>query len=529
MTMARKIKDKTIPCLRHSHGATQLIVDGKPLVLLAGELHNSSASSLAYLEGVWARVVAAHCNAVSVPVSWELVESEEGIFDFTLVDGILEGARRHGLRVIPIWFGTWKNALSTYVPAWVKTDVARFPRAQTAPGVSSHCISPLSDEAGRCDARAFAAVMRHLSVNDRSEQTVVMVQVENEAGLLGAPRDYSPAAEAAFAGPVPATLTAYLREHRAGLTTDVRAGWEGAGARDTGSWSEVFGGAAPEVFMAWHVARFTDRVAAAGKAQYPLPMFANAWLVQQAGERPGAYPSGGPVAKMMDVWRAAAPYIDALAPDIYLPDFQAVCAEYARSGNPLIIPEATKYTAAANVFPAIGTYDALCFAPFGIDSLERPEALAESYTALAHMMPLIAAHQGTGRMIGFAQGQGLRVQSPNGPGIQQRSTPVRLELGGYHLDISFSPDQAEGPTPGRGLIIAVSDAEYYVVASNCTVKWGAKPDDRRVPEFVSVDEGHFVDGQWRHGRRLNGDEACGEYQKFGPGLATRRVVMHSFQ
>lgn len=527
--MARKITTKAIPCLRRSHGVTHLIVDGKPLLLLAGELHNSSASSLAYLDGVWARVVAARCNAVSVPVSWELVEPEEGVFDFTLVDGILDGARRHGLRVIPIWFGTWKNALSTYVPAWVKTDVARFPRAQTAPGVRSHCISPLSGDACRCDARAFAALMRHLAKHDRKEQTVVMVQVENEAGLLGAARDYSPAAEAAFAGPVPIALTAYLREHRGELTTDVRASWEGAGVRAAGSWSEVFGGAAPEVFMAWHVARFTDRVAEAGKAEYALPMFVNAWLVQQTGERPGSYPSGGPVAKMMDIWRAAAPCIDALAPDIYLPDFQAVCAEYARSGNPLIIPEATKYTAAANVFPAMGTYDALCFAPFGIDSLERPEVLAESYGALAHLMPLIAAHQGTGRMIGFAQGHVIRVQSPNGPWVQQQSTPVRVELGGYHLEISFSADQAESMTPGRGLIIAVSDTEYYVVAANCIVKWGAKADDQRVPEFVSVDDGYFVDGQWRHGRRLNGDEAWGEYQQFGPALAMRRVVMHSFQ
>jgi beta-galactosidase GanA len=502
-----------LPYLRRDGTRTQFIVDGQPFLLLAGEIHNSSASSLAYMEEhVWGVLTATACNTALVPVYWELLEPEEGHFDFTLVDGLLDGARQRGLRLVLLWFGTWKNAMSTYAPPWVKQDLTRFPRAELVRGVPAGTISALSAEAGQADARAFAALLRHLQEVD-GEHTVLMMQVENEPGVLGGARDVSPAANAAYAGPVPAALMTSLAARRAELLPEFQAIWSAAGGRTEGTWEEVFGGDAPEVFMAWHTARFLEAVTAAGKAEYPLPMYANAWLVQPWGARPGAYPSGGPVAKLLDVWRAAAPSLDALAPDIYRPDFQTVCAEYARAGNPLIIPESPTRGAEARAFSALATYDALCFAPFGLDSLADPARLAETYRTLAQMIPLVAEHQGTGRMVGLDQENGL---------------PLTFPLGGYVLQVDFArSDPGEHPA-GRGLIIALSDTRYVVVGAGFTVRWHPKPDDPRSLEFLSVDEGHYVAGEWYPYRRLNGDEAQGASLRFGDTLRTCLVALHSF-
>ena len=105
-----------IPHLQTQGTATQLIVDGKPLLMLAGELHNSSASSLQYMKPIWPRLAAMHLNTVLATVSWELIEPEEGRFDFTLVDGLIQDARSHNLHLVFLWFGSWKNGMSSYIP-----------------------------------------------------------------------------------------------------------------------------------------------------------------------------------------------------------------------------------------------------------------------------------------------------------------------------------------------------------------------------------------------------------------------------
>jgi hypothetical protein len=506
--------DSNLPRLRRTDAGTQLIVDGRPFIMLGGEIHNSSASSLDYLEQhVWPVVTAAGCNTAIVPVYWELVEPEEGRFDFTLVDGAIEGARRRGLRLVLLWFGTWKNAMSTYAPAWVKVDLARFPRSHVAPGLPCGSVSAFSTEACRADARAFAALMRHLKETDGEQHTVLMIQVENEPGLLGAPRDVSPPAEEAYARNIPEELAAALQRHGGPRIPDLRASWQAAGSRTSGPWEAVFGDAAPEAFMAWYTARFINAVAAAGKAEYPLPMYANAWLVHQRGDRPGTYPSGGPVARMMDVWLAAAPDIDALAPDIYNPDFNARCAEYAQLGNPLIIPEAPVKGAEAKAFAAVAQCDALCFAPFGIDSAKEPERLAESYRLLNEMMPVLAAHQGTGRMIGINQESGA---------------PQNAVLGDYQLQLTFHRADPAEHSAGRGLVIALSDTQYLVVGAGFTIRWLPKPGDHRQVEFLSVDEGAHRGGEWQHGRRLNGDEAQGAFLRLRDDLGAYLVEMHSY-
>lgn len=283
------------PYLRRQGTATQLVVDDEPFLVLAGELGNSTSSSPEYMSPIWPELAAPKLNTVLVPVYWDLMEPSEGKFDFTLVDGLIREARKHGLRLVPLWFASWKNSMSCYAPAWVKTNQRRFPRSQDEAGRGMEILSPFSTENLDADARAFAAFVRHLREVDGGEHTVIMVQVENEVGMIPDSRDRSAVADRLFNQPVPAELMSYLQQHRDNLVDEFRAVWASQGFKTRGTWEEVFGKGlgTDEIFMAWHFARYVNRVAELGKAEYPLPMFVNAALIRP-GYRPGQYPSAGP-------------------------------------------------------------------------------------------------------------------------------------------------------------------------------------------------------------------------------------------
>ena len=225
----------------------------------------------------------------------------------------------------------------------------------------------------QADARAFAALMRHVREVDKNHR-VIMAQVENEVGLLGDSRDRSPAANEAFAKPVPREFMDYLQKHKDDLLPEFRKIWEAAGFKTSGTWEEVFGKGmqTDEIFMGWNYARYVDQVAEAGKREYAVPMFVNAWLNSPADKGPGDYPSGGPQAHMHDIWRAGAPHMDMLSPDIYMTNFSELAARYSRSGNPLFIPEcAGDIHGAANAFYAIGQHNAV---GYSIDGRRRVAA-----------------------------------------------------------------------------------------------------------------------------------------------------------
>ena len=505
-----------IPHLRKQGTATQLIVQGEPFIILGGELHNSSASSLAYMEPIWAKLAAMNLNTVLATVSWELLEPEEGKFDFTLVDGLIEGAGKHKRRLVFLWFGSWKNGVSSYVPGWVKTDVKRFPRVQRRDGAKGEVLTPLGDANCEADAKAFAALMRHIRQMDGREQTVVMVQVENEVGLLGDARDRSPLAEKAFAQPVPAELLDYLAKHKDSLIPEFRQYWEATDFKSSGTWSEVFGDGADETFMAWHYARYIGKIVADGKAQHPLPMFVNAWLIQREGQKPGAYPSGGPVSKMIDVWRAGGPAIDLFAPDIYLSDFQGVCASYTRSGNPLFIPEAGRGPdAAAKALVAIGQFDAIGFCPFGIDSMSAENPLKDTYQMLADLMPAMAQAQGSGKMIVLAdQGEGNRT----------------IDLAGYRLEVSPGGGGRGGSDGSPAIVIASGAEEFLVAGAGLGIHFSARTRGPRQTGILAIDEGRFQEGKWVPGRRMNGDENAGGWKLQLPGGAPsiQRIRLYQY-
>lgn len=507
MTSSPEPASPAAPHLRRTaSGAAQLIMDGAPFLVLGGELHNSSSSSLDYMRPIWGRLAGLGLNTVLAAVSWELVEPAEGAFDFALVDGLLEAARGYGLRLILLWFGSWKNGVSSYAPAWVKRDAERFPRAALAGGRQLEVLSTLGEASVAADARAFAALMRHLREVDGAVHTVIMVQVENEVGLLGDSRDRSALAEAAFGGGVPPALLAHLARHADELDGDLRERWQAAGRRDAGSWEEVFGAgpATDELFMAWSYASYVERVAAAGKAEYALPLFVNAWLnaevplpgLPAGGPLPGHYPSGGPLPHVLDIWQAAAPSIDLLAPDIYFGDFETWCRRYTRRGNPLFIPEMHRGAQGMrDVFLAIGAYGALGVSPFAIDSLEAPEdaPLRACYAALRQVAPLVLAHPG--ELIGFR----LDADQPR----------VVRELGGYELEITLAHGFGFQIEQGYGLVAATAPDTFVGAGFGFQVAFRPTSPGLAQAGILAVDEGELRAEGWVDGRRLNGDETAG--------------------
>ncbi|HXB92490.1 MAG TPA: beta-galactosidase, partial [Puia sp.] len=314
----------SIPHLIPTGKSVQLRVDNKPFIVLGGELGNSSASDMHYMQPFWNKFISLHLNTILSPVYWELMEPSEGRFDFRLVDSMIHTARRYRLKVILLWFGSWKNSMSCYAPQWIKSDTLRFPRARNNSGKRMEILSAFSNNNLEADCHAFAALMKHLRGTD-TDHTVIMVQVENEIGLLQAARERTAGADSAFDRPVPPELINYLTSKKDSLVPELSNHWGKTNFTTAGSWATVFGNSltTDEIFQAWFYARYANRVADAGKKEYALPMYVNAAL-NHRNVLPGEYPSAGPLPQVMDIWQAAAPAIDFLSPDFYNPRF----AEY---------------------------------------------------------------------------------------------------------------------------------------------------------------------------------------------------------
>ena len=497
-----------IPHLRKQGTATQLIVDGKPFLALAGELGNNTATSLEYLEPVWPKLMDTKLNSVLAAVSWAQLEPEEGKFDFHVLDGVIREARTHHLRLVLLWFASWKNGQSSYAPDWVKRDFERFPRAQNTAGRSIELLTPFSDANRDADTRAFAALMRHVKSVDGRQHTVVMVQVENEIGVPDS-RDRSPLAARAYEGLVPRELIDYLQRNKDGLIPELRQVWGTNGFKTSGTWAEMFGqgAASDEIFMAWNFARYVGCVIGAGKAEYPLPMFVNAWAPGFAKDNQRANgQSGSPMPDTLDVWRAGAPQMDLIAPDIYDYDYAVMCERYTRSGNPLFIPETRGLPPnglEARVLYAFGRHDAIGFSPMGIERPAAPDIeLTSSYDVIKQLAPLISEHQGNGTMSAVLLGAG--------------DPPQKIQVGNYTLEAAYlkprvlpgSP-QPQPPYPNAAAIfIATGPDEFYAAGNGVTVTFTPNTPGPPLAGLATVEEGVFVEGRWVPGRRLAGDDTA---------------------
>jgi len=541
-----------IPRLEKRGAATQLIVDGRPYLILGGETANTASSSLAYMNDTWLRLAQMNLNTVLVGVGWDWIEPVEGKYDFSLIDGLLNGARRQHLRLVFLWFGSWKNGISSFVPAWVKADQTRFPRVQIKGGSSIEVLSPFSEANRYADTKAYVALLQHLAGEDHA-RTVLMIQMENEVGVLGDSRDRSAAAEADFEQHVPQALTDYLQQHREQLNPGLRQLWLAAGGRPAGTWTELFGPgpATDEIFMAWRYARYMNDIAQAGKAVYPLPVYTNTWIVQPEDQGPGDYPSGGPEPLVLDVWKAAAPSIDVNAPDIYLPNFADWVGRFHRPDNPLFVPESRGDAAGAgNAFYAIGRHAALGYSPFGIDNVGRllalrpdlgepPEVdirklpLPQAYAVLAELAPLILQHQASGTISAVLLNHDHQTES--------------IPLGDYLLNADLRRnrrDPSQVPPFGYGLFIALGPGEYLVAGSDLQVTFTPNTPGPPIAGLATAETGRFVRGEWVPGRRMNGDDILLDYKlgeaaarhqsgsglRFGPGAPTiQRVTLYRYQ
>jgi beta-galactosidase GanA len=524
-----------VPHLQGQGTAQRLIVNDAPMLLLAGELGNSSASSTRYMAPHWSRLKQQmHLNTVLAPVSWELIEPVEGRFEWESVDALIRAARAEDLKLVLLWFGAWKNSMSTYVPSWVKRNQTRFPRAQLPNGEGLDILSAFAPVTRDADSRAFSALLAHLKEVDGTKNTVLMVQVENEIGMLPVAREYGEAAERAFHDLVPEELVRAISSSTVSPEVAPRRLWEQHGAKSRGDWSTLFGegDAAAEIFTAWHYSRYVEPLVRAGKAVYPLPMYVNAAL-NRMGKAPGEYPSGGPLPHLLDVWKAGAPSLDFLAPDIYFPNFVELASRFKRPDNPLFIPEANnaeKAEVPANAFYAFGKLDAIGFGPFSVESIDerQPNPLAEAYDVLRQLSPAILAAQGLGKMSGFRP----RVLE-DGAVLDM---PVTEVVGSYRFTVSFVdtwlPKGDQNTAAHGGLIIQTGPEDYLVAGQGMIVTFTPVGEGPPLAGIDSAWEGSFdAKGAWIPGRLLNGDQTHqGRHLRLGPGhFQIQRVRLYRYR
>jgi len=487
-----------IPAVVQKDGRFALIADGKPYLMLGVQANNSSAWP-AYLDKVWPAAEILRANTVELPVYWEQIEPTQGELDFRVVDLILRQAREHHVRLVLLWFGTWKNGSSHYTPAWIKLNQEKYPFLRNEKGETVDSPSPFSKAFLEADVAAFRAFMRRLKETDQ-EHTVLMVQVENEAGVWGGVRDFGPEAQKLFAGTVPEKLVKGL-------------------GKQPGTWSAVFGDDADETFEAWYTAAFIEQVAAAGKAEYALPMYVNAALRDPFHPgKPPSYESGGPTDNNITLWKIAAPSIDVVTPDIYMPEYgkyKKVLELYGRKDNALFVPETGNSAAFARyVFASIG-HGAIGWSPFGLDLTrysnqgEGPDAMeatalkpvAQQYELLAPIARRIAQANLEGKVVGLSE--------------DPENHSQRASLGRWEVVVSYGMPsfgnwmQPKGNTPPDGgvVILELSPDEYLIAGHHARVDFTPTfaPGKKRL--WLKVEEGNFdAAGDWKMARIWNGDQ-----------------------
>jgi hypothetical protein len=492
---------KPIPKIEKTGASFRFMVNGSPYLMLSGQVHNSDTSNVDDLNKALDVLASWHANTAEVPIYWDAIEPQPGQFDFRTIDAAIQAARKRELRLVFLWFGTWKNGESHYTPEWVKRDKQKYFRVFGPRGEETEIISPLCRTAMEADSHAFAAVMRHIKSIDEADRTVLMVQVENEPGLFGTDRDYSEAANHLFDGPVPKELLSYIEAHRQQLSAPMAEVW--SKSPKSGSWKQVFGELAPEAFSAWLVSNYVNTVATAGKHEYPLPMYVNVWLIEGV-ERAGRWPSGGATVDALDIWKAAAPAIDIVAPDIYYPKFYDVAAHYTRADNPLIVPE-TNFNPyfVGFAYATFGYFNGIGFSPFGIDDVQKGGPAAaigaefeDTYSVLRPLLPLISRYQYTGKLHPILQGLGSG---------EDWKESIRV---GDRLAANIDFTAAFDPAKGRacGMIIELGPDDFVVMGTGFDVTFREMEGPLRDAQLISIEEGTFQGEQWMPSRRLNGDE-----------------------
>ena len=469
------------------------------LRILGGELSNSAATSVSDIEKVLPRMKTLGLNTVLVPVYWEFLEPVEGQMDFTLVDRTIDVARQQGLKIVPLWFGAWKNSMSCYAPAWFKLDVKRFPRAVTAEGKPLEIASCFSDHVLQADLKAFSALMQHIAEKDPRRDVVIMIQIENEIGMLESARDHSPLAEKAYKQPVPQALLKALSIKR------------------RGTWAEVFGtdDYADEKFMAWHYACYVEHLAQAARRIHDMPLYVNA-AMNSRGRKPGEYPSAGPLAHLADIWKAGAPDIDILAPDIYDTGFKSWASQYAMPSRPqdggkvknrLFIPESRCCAnSGVRALYAFGEHQALGFSPFAIDQASPKEtgSVTQAYHLLRGIFSLTSHHsplatQSWGLL--FDQEDRERIIDDNGVLITCR----------HYFTLPWDARATDGSTwpEGGAMLIRLGKYDYLLAGSGVVIDFKTRTEKQQEQQKELGEDGFAEAGGNRSGFTVLGSQFSG--------------------
>jgi FMN-dependent NADH-azoreductase len=465
-------QEPSLPAIKKQGSIAQFYLSNKPFLILGAQLWNSSGWPY-LLEKEWPQLKELGANTVEVPVYWQQIEEEKGKFNFKQLDSIISGARKHNLKLILLWFGSYKNGSSQYAPAWLLSDTKTYPRMLNAGGSEIQVLSAVSENNIHADITAFTALMEHLKSADRQEQTVIMVQVENECGSLGTDRDYSDAATAAF---------------------------------------KKYKGTAEE-FQAESFSKYLERVAKAGRAVYNLPLYTNVWVKEHNFKRPGEYPSGGPTANVLEIWKKNAPSLELIALDLYsnyAPNFHALCSAYTRTDNPLFIPETGRGTDFARFqFYAFANYKAIGVAPYGIDPFHADPHDQRNKERLDDKFKDIAANF---RLFGAAMQPILKAQRENKIVAGAQEPHIReqaLELGDYDILLQYGFPTYKDPSKltGRAMILQIAADEFIILGMD--TKFAFRPRTNTgygSAEIINVEEGTYENEKWVRKRFWNGDE-----------------------
>ena len=510
----------TVPVIIEKDGRHALVVEGQPFLILGGQAHNSSGWT-GMMPQVWSAIETMHANTLEVPIYWEQIEAKQGKYDFSLVNMLLTQARGHKVHLVLLWFATWKNGSNHYMPDWMKSEAAKYPNITGKNGprvLGIDSPSPHTQSAMEADAKAFAEVMKYLKKAD-PQHTVLMVQVENEPGAWGSVRDYSVEAQKLFEGQVPAEL----------LKPEVlKALNKIAGAR--GTWQEVFGKDADEYFQAWSVARYIEHVAAAGKAVNSLPLYVNAAL-RDPITNPTAnnYESGGPTDNVIPIWKAAAPSIDLLAPDIYLPESEKalkIIELYDRPDNALFVPEIGSGEKFTRYFYPVIAHGGIGFSPFGIDDNGLGETKAETEIRLASVAQEYEMARPMMRELAkwSFEGKIKSVVELEDHGAQT------IDLGAWEATVTFgtSRNKEESPTRpfGKAMVVQLGENEFILIGTLCHFTF--KPigtNAGKAWQYLKVEEGHYENGKFKLLRNWNGDETDWGGPRFGEMPVVLRTTL----
>ena len=441
--------------------------------ILGGELSNSAVTSVTDIDEVIPHMATLGLNTVLAPAYWEFLEPTEGHFDFTLVDRIIDRARENKLKIVFLWFGAWKNSMSCYAPQWFKQDTKRFPRAMTRTGKPLEIASCFSDNVLQADKRAFTALMQHLAEKDKATGTVIMMQIENEIGMLEDARDHAPLAEKAYGQPVPERLLKALKIQK------------------KGTWIEVFGSDdyADEKFMAYHYARYVEELAKVARQTYDMPLYVNA-AMNSRGRKPGEYPSAGPLAHLIDFWHCGAPSIDLLAPDIYDTGFKTWAAQYALPNNQLFIPEsrccANSGVRALYVF---GEHGALGFSPFAIDQASGADTknVTKAYNLLRQLQ--------NAKLLENKHRWGLLFdQQDKERTIQDNDVVITVR---HYYTLPWDPRATDGSEwpEGGAFLVRLSPGEYLMAGSGIVAEFKTKTEKQQEERKVLGEDGFAEAGK----------------------------------